>query len=149
MPTYEYRCEDCKKVTEIIHSIKESPVFECQECLKIDKHIVLERLISFGAGFIFKQWTESMAWKTKRDKAHANNELGVKQIERYAGGPSLQPNVAGMEVDSWSEAQKVAKEAGMRPETYEPLIEKEKRVSKISGVDDTKWKAAKSDAGKI
>ena len=76
-------------------------------------------------------------------------ELGVKQIERYSNSASLQPNVAGMEVESWSDAQKVAKEAGLRPETYEPIIEKEKKISKISGVDDTKWKAAKAEAGKL
>jgi putative FmdB family regulatory protein len=150
MPTYDYRCNSCQTVVEITHSIKDTPVIHCEICLRDGKQSPMERLISLNrGGFIMKQWTESMAWKTKRDKMKGGADLGVKQIERYGNGTSLQPNVAGMEVDSWSDAAKVAKEAGMRAETYEPLIEKEKRVSKSSGVDDTAWKAAKAEAGKI
>jgi len=150
MPTYEYKCSACQSITEVTHSIKDSPTIECPECLKQDKHTSMERLISVNrGGFIIKGWTEAMAWKTKREKVRKNAELGVKQIERYSNGVRLQPNVAGMEVDSWSDAQKVAKEAGMAADTYEPLIEKEKIISKTSGVDDVKWKAAKAEASKI
>lgn len=150
MPTYDYRCSTCTLVTEVTHSIKDTPIIDCPACLEKGEHSPMERLISLNRGaFVIKQWTEAMAWKAKREKVKQNAELGVKQIERYSSGPQLQPNVAGMEVGSWSEAQKVAKESGMRTDTYEPMIEKEKRVSKVSGVDDSKWKAAKEVANKI
>jgi len=150
MPTYEYHCNECQADVEIVHSIKEDPVIVCEICKREGKLHPMERQISNNiGGFIIKGWTEAMAWKTKRDKMKTGAELGVKQIERYSNSARLQPNVAGMEVESWSDAQKVAKEAGLRPETYEPIIEKEKKISKISGVDDTKWKAAKAEAGKI
>jgi hypothetical protein len=107
----------------------------------------MERMISLNkGGFIFKTWTEAKAYKVKRDKHNENKELGVRQIERWGGGPRLQPNVAGHEVESWSDAQKLAKEAGMRTDTYQPLVEKEKHTSKVSGIDDRKYKAAKDDA---
>lgn len=147
MPTYEYRCNDCQTVVEVTHSIKESPVINCEICLKDGKQVSMERLISRNrGGFIMKQWTEAMSWKTKRDKMKGRADLGVKQIDRYGMGPKIQPNVAGMEVDSWSDAQRVAKEAGLNTASYEPHIEKEQAGAKIK---DTAWKAAKAEAGKI
>ncbi len=50
MPTYEYRCNACKKRSEIFHSITEKPKRKCPACGKAK----LERLISAGAGFLFK-----------------------------------------------------------------------------------------------
>jgi len=110
----------------------------------------MERLISWnGAGFILKGGTEAIHWKEKRNRIKKRAELGVKQIDRYGteGGIKLQPNVGGMPADSWSDAAKVAKEAGMSVDSYKPMIEKEKSTSK-SGVDDNKWKAAKENKDK-
>lgn len=146
MPTYEYRCPACEIVSEIVHSIKEDPVFHCTVCSTDGKTVVLERMISKGIGFTFKEWTEPMSYKMKREKRSLGAKLETKQIERYGSGPRLQPNVGGVEVDSWSDAQKVAKECGMNESSYEGVIEKEKKTSKISGVDDAKWKAAKEKA---
>jgi putative FmdB family regulatory protein len=147
MPTYEYACSECETVVEIVHSIKEDPVIVCEICKRKGKLHPMERQISNNiGGFIIKGWTEAMAWKTKRDKVKGSANLGVKQIDRYGVGPRLQPNVAGMEVDSWGDAQKVAKEAGMDTTSYEPHIEKEQAGSKIL---DTAWKTAKAEAGKI
>jgi putative FmdB family regulatory protein len=147
MPTYDYRCNECQKILEVTHSIKEDPAIECPSCLEKGRKSIMERMISFNVGgFIFKQWTESKAYKVKRDKHHESKELSVRQMDRWGGGPRLQPNVAGHEVESWSDAQKLAKEAGMRSDSYAPLVEKEKHISKSSGVDDSKWKATKEAA---
>jgi len=147
MPTYEYFCKECRTVADVVHSIKETPVVECEICLRAGKHYPMERMISHNiGGFIIKGWTEAMAWRTKREKSKGYANMGVKQIDRYGVGPKLQPNVAGMEVDSWSDAQKVAKEAGMDTTSYEPHIEKEQAGSKII---DTAWKTAKAEAGKV
>lgn len=146
MPTYEYRCNACGTIEEIVHSIKDSPTFRCKKCSSSEP---LERLISFNRdGFFFRGGTETTAWKEKRHRHKRQAELGVKQVERWGSGPRLQPNVAGMEVDSWSDAAKVAKEAGMNADSYQPHIEKEKGTSKISGVNDATWKAVKENKDK-
>jgi len=59
------------------------------------------------------------------------------------------PNVGGVTVDTWSDASKLAKESGMNAESYKPMIEKEKSTSKISGIDDKTWKAAKENKNKV
>ena len=143
MARYDYSCPVCGLTREEIHSMKESPVFYCPQCKKSGKETLLEKQFSLGAGFIIRGGTEASHWKEKRVRMERRKDLGIKQIERYGTGQKLQPNVAGVEVDSWSDAAKMAKEAGMNSDSYEPMIEKEKRTSKISGIDDAVWKHAK------
>ena len=50
MPTYEYECSGCGHKFEELLSIKAKPLTVCPECKKRK----LRRLISGGAGFIFK-----------------------------------------------------------------------------------------------
>jgi len=50
MPTYDYKCNACKKRMEIFQSIKDSPKRKCPECGKNS----LERLIGTGGAIIFK-----------------------------------------------------------------------------------------------
>src|SRR5277367_261378 len=50
MPTYEYACEACGHRFEEFQSIKAKPLTTCPVCKKKK----LKRLISGGAGFIFK-----------------------------------------------------------------------------------------------
>ena len=49
MPTYVYRCRDCKKEFEEFQSITEKPLDTCPTCKGR-----AERVISGGAGFLFK-----------------------------------------------------------------------------------------------
>ncbi len=49
MPTYEYRCEKCKKKFEKFQSMKDEPLKKCILCGG-----KAERLIGAGAGLIFK-----------------------------------------------------------------------------------------------
>jgi len=148
MPTYDYKCPACGHVKEVIHSIKESPRIVCDLCmLGGGENNAMERQISLSAGGFILGSSESMAWKEKRIRHKRNADLEVKQIDRWGSGPKLQPNVAGMEVDSWSDAAKLAKEAGMSDDSYKGHIEKEKSTGE-SGVDDRKWKAAKDNKDK-
>lgn len=142
MPTYDYKCGSCSKVMEVIHRMSETPEVECPDC----KSTMEKQFSPTRVGFIIKGFTPGKAIKWEKDRRAKNADLGMRQLERYGTGPTLQPNVAGMEVDSWRDAQKVAKEAGMSAESYEPHIEKEKSVTKIK---DIAWKAAKTEAGKI
>jgi putative FmdB family regulatory protein len=50
MPTYDYRCNACGHALEIFHGISEKPRRTCPKCKKQK----LERLISAGAGLVFK-----------------------------------------------------------------------------------------------
>lgn len=49
MPTYEYKCKKCDYRFEEFQSITSSPLTECPKC-----DGTVERLISGGAGFLFK-----------------------------------------------------------------------------------------------
>jgi putative FmdB family regulatory protein len=50
MPTYEYECRACGHAFETMHSMTAPVLRKCPECGKLK----LERLISGGAGVIFK-----------------------------------------------------------------------------------------------
>ena len=50
MPTYEYACNACGHEFEVFHSITAEPIRLCPECGEQK----VERLISGGAGLIFK-----------------------------------------------------------------------------------------------
>lgn len=49
MPTYEYRCESCGAAFERQQPITEAPLTQCPTCGG-----KVERLVSGGAGFMFK-----------------------------------------------------------------------------------------------
>ena len=49
MPTYEYKCQICKRRFEVSQRMSDKPLTECTEC-----HGPLKRLIGAGAGFLFK-----------------------------------------------------------------------------------------------
>ena len=123
MPAYDYGCEKCGKIEEQIHSMKEEPEFKCGEC-----GTVMTRMISLNrTGFIFKGGTAAIHYKEKRNRMKKREEAGKKQRMKHSTGEAFRPNVAGYEVDSWSDAQKVAKEAGMNTESYQPYVDKEKK----------------------
>jgi putative FmdB family regulatory protein len=135
---YDYGCPGCNFKEEQIHGMNEHPAIPCSKC-----GAVMTKLFTLNTtGFIIKGGSESTNWKEKRLHLKRRGELGVRQMERY-GTPSLKPNVAGIEQESWSDAAKLAKEAGLSADSYQPMIEKEKRTSKVSGIDDVKWKKAK------
>lgn len=49
MPTYEYQCHSCAHRFDAFQSITASPLTRCPQCGK-----TVDRLISAGAGFLFK-----------------------------------------------------------------------------------------------
>ena len=50
MPTYEYECQKCGHQFEKFQYMTEAPLKKCPKCQKS----TVKRLISSGAGFIFK-----------------------------------------------------------------------------------------------
>jgi len=123
MPTYDYQCPKCEKVEEHVHSMKEEPKITCKKCKK-----KMARKISYnGGGFIFKGGTSSIHDREKRQRKKRSEQLEVKQQKYRHDSPQVQPNIAGHRTDSWSDAQKMAKEAGMNTESFTPYVEKEKK----------------------
>jgi putative FmdB family regulatory protein len=50
MPTYEYRCQFCHRVSEAFQRMSDAPLVKCPYCGKEQ----LERIVSGGAGVIYK-----------------------------------------------------------------------------------------------
>ncbi len=120
---YDYLCSKCDIREEHIHGISENPEIKCPKCKK-----KMERMISASVGgFIFKGGTPAIHDREKRIRKKRGEVLKKKQEARRAESPQVQPNIAGVRTDSWSDAQKMAKEAGMNHESYTPYVEKEKK----------------------
>ncbi|MDP2922824.1 MAG: zinc ribbon domain-containing protein [Candidatus Omnitrophota bacterium] len=49
MPTYDYECLKCGKISEAFHKINDRPLKECPHCKG-----KVKKLISSGSGLIFK-----------------------------------------------------------------------------------------------
>lgn len=60
MPTYEYNCKKCSLSREEFHAMNEEPEIICDACK--EKMI---KIISGGAGFIFKNGTRKMTHKQR------------------------------------------------------------------------------------
>ena len=126
MPIYEYKCENdaCRHEFEEILSFSEGEKPQpCPKCGSTTKKLVsLSDFILKGDGWFGK------AQRIKGQMKKKNERILERQKDRYSGtGPRIQPNVDGKPVDSWADAQKLAKEKGKIAETYQPMVEKEKR----------------------
>jgi hypothetical protein len=89
----------------------------------------MERIISpnFG-GFSIKGGSSSINWKEKRLQHKNNEEAAIRMQKRYGDvGPKVMPNIAGVAQESWSDCQKLAKECGLNSDSYQPMVEKEKK----------------------
>ena len=80
MPTYEYRCNECGVKFERFHSIKADPIRDCPEC---GKKGTVTRLISGGAGLIFK----GTGFTSPTTAATATNRRRKKTRPRPASRP--------------------------------------------------------------
>jgi putative FmdB family regulatory protein len=124
MPAYDYKCVKCDEVKEITHGISETPDPVCELCGgKLERQITS----NFG-GFLIKGGSSSIHWKEKNLRRKMNEEAGDRMQKKYGGtGPKIQPNIAGVPQDSWSDCQKLAKESGLNAASYQPMVDKEKK----------------------
>ena len=52
MPVYEYQCEKCKEVVEVLQKVSDDPLTECEKCGgKIEKHFNQMNFHLYGPGF--------------------------------------------------------------------------------------------------
>ena len=124
MPTYNYLCQACGLLEEKIHGIKEAPQYECPKC---GAQPMKRQFTLNVAGFIIKGGTDSSHWKEKRYRMKRREEIGQRQQQHKRTGPRVRPNIAGVETGSWSDAQKMAKEAGLDHESYTPWVKSENK----------------------
>jgi predicted nucleic acid-binding Zn ribbon protein len=126
---YYYQCSNCSHdyVCYIPMSEHKTPQ-PCPECST--ENI---KLFKPCTNHVFK----GDGWSTKNERIKKqmrkkNEKLDARQNEMKKDAPSvtLAPNVDGERVDSWSDAQKLAKSKGKSTESYEPLIAKEKASKK-------------------
>lgn len=100
----------------------------CPECSTENKKVFRPT-----TNFILKGdgWTgKNMRIKNQMREKNKKLDARTAEMKRDAPNVSLAPNVEGERVDSWAEAQKLAKSKGKSTESYEPLIVKEKESKK-------------------
>lgn len=124
MPRYDYGCDQCGRIEEHLHSMKEEPEIRCPDCGTVMK----KRVVHNFAGFNIKGGSASIHWKEKRQRLKNREILGRKQKEKYGDGPKVTPNIAGVPQESWADCQKLAKECGLNADSYTPHVEKEKKT---------------------
>ena len=129
MPFYSYRCDRCDLDYQLNVPMaeydKEQP---CTECGELNK-----REWKPTTNFILKG--DGWAGKNERIKNQMrdkNKKLDARQNEMKRDAPSvsLAPNVDGERVDSWADAQKLAKSKGKNTDSYAPMVAKEKESKK-------------------
>ena len=127
MPTYDYKCIKCGETQEVIHKMSENPELSCDCGGKMVRQIVLG-----DGGFIIKGGSSSIHWKEKKLRTKMNEEAGERMKKKYRDtGSKITPNIAGVRQESWSDCQKLAKESGMSAESYQPLVDREKKKIQV------------------
>jgi len=122
---YDFECQSCEHRFEVASSIadRDKPR-ACPACESMDtKHVVsLPRHNLPG-----DDWP-SKNNRIKGQMAAKNERLNRKQDEQKHDAPvaKLVPNVEGEQTDSWSDAQKLAKDKGKDSKSFEPMVRKEK-----------------------
>jgi putative FmdB family regulatory protein len=127
MPLYDYRCDKC-------HTKFEKMVFLAD----------LDKLVSCECGYTAQRQISAVNFnlpgndfpgknnRIKQQMAVKNAKLNAKQdvMKREAPGMTLAPNVGGERVDSWADAQRLAKDKGKDTASYAPLVAKEAAAKK-------------------
>jgi putative FmdB family regulatory protein len=83
MPTYEYQCRSCAHQFDAFQSITASPLTRCPQCGRR-----VDRLISAGAGFLFKGsgfYTTDYRSKPYAEAAKKDPDRGGSRREPVAG----------------------------------------------------------------
>jgi len=128
MPVYQYECQSCKMQFEATAKIDERKApQECPGCGSWDSKNIITAV---GLNFPGDDW----ATKNNRiagQMKEKNARLHEKEQEYGRSGqvPKLMPNVGGEQVDSWSEASKLAKSKGKDSSGYDRLARKEEKAS--------------------
>ena len=130
MPTYCYECKECGYGFNVTKKMSESssnescPECSANECLKVP---AMTQVMFKGDGWVDKNT------RIKNQMSQKNKKLEAKENEMKRDAPNvtLVPNVNGERVDSWSDAQKLAKDMGKNTESYNDLVKLEAKSKKM------------------
>jgi putative FmdB family regulatory protein len=88
MPLYEYKCQKCASVFEIIQKISDLPLTECPECVGMLKKVLTAPAIQFkGSGFYITDYSkkkkpEKEATPKKKQKSEEKTEGKSKKVSQ-------------------------------------------------------------------
>lgn len=122
MAMHDFECKSCGHIMEDVFVSMSDDLtnVKCEKCKGETRNL------SFGGlGSVFKGMSVDKALKIKKQKEEKNKILKKKQKEEHAP-MKLVPNIGGVEVDSFAEATKLAKEAGLDYRGYQAYAKKEK-----------------------
>lgn len=125
MPTYAFKCMSCENEFDRILPLAEHDAPQaCPEC----EVGPAKRVLSSTVGFVLKGdgWSGKNI-KIRNQMSRRREGLASKEHERKMDGPGMRlaPNVGGERVDSWSEAQRMAKSQGKDTTSYDGVVRKE------------------------
>jgi putative FmdB family regulatory protein len=130
MTTYPYECQSCEHQFEIQMRMSEYDSKVKPPCPECGSAEVLRVFTAPMINFAGDDWSTKNG-RIKQQMAAKRKRLASKEREMKNDGmiPSLQPNVGGERVDSWSEAAKLAKSKGKDTSGYESYARKERTGS--------------------
>ena len=84
MPLYEYRCERCRKVTEVIQSFSEKPLRICPHCgERALKKLMSAPAIQFkGSGWYVTDYAGKKGGEASGEKGDAPAEKSKEKTEK-------------------------------------------------------------------
>lgn len=123
MPTYEYKCKKCENQFEKVLRISQSK--ESQSCPECGSGETFK--IFTTCNFVLKGSFPGKDLKIDRQMAAKNRVLDKKQsiLKKESPIATLVPNVGGEQVESWSEAKKLAKDKGLDTKSFDSYVKKE------------------------
>ena len=124
MATHDFQCKECGYFMEDVF-VKMSEDLSSIKCSKCGSDT--ENLSFGGVGAVFRGITwATKNLKVKEQKKAKNKILEKKQNEEHSK-MQLIPNIGGVEIDSFKDAAKIAKESGLDSRGYEKYAKKEEK----------------------
>ena len=128
MPTYTYRCKKCDHPFEKILPLSQyKDPQDCPSCASPDTYrtIVGVNFVLKGDDWAGKSIKINRQMKKKNERVRRRMEARMKDDTSM---PTLVPNVGGEEVDTWSEAKKLAASKGQETSSYDKYVRAEKEA---------------------
>ena len=69
MARYDYKCQSCLHIFEVVHSINEDPKIKCEKCKKLCKRQIPNTVYLYGTVGVDWNTDPSKVSQSMRDKA--------------------------------------------------------------------------------
>ena len=127
MPIYTHECNACTNQFTVFCKMDErNEPAECEFCGHTDSKLVIS-----GCNFILT----GDSWPGKNNRIQGQMKKRREQLKkksdeqaREAPVATLVPNVDGERTESWSDAQKLARDKGKESSTYDAVVRKEQKA---------------------